>query len=64
MQVDKRTVPLMEHYLTINSLWWHKPVVIHLKRVRQVDCELKASLGYIAGQQDHKLKASLGYSEF
>jgi hypothetical protein len=29
-----------------------------------VDCELKASLGYIAGQQDHKLKASLGYSEF
>lgn len=33
-------------------VWWHTPVILAFRRVRQEDLKFKASLGYFGGKPD------------
>lgn len=35
--------------------WWHKPIILVLKRLRQKDCKLEVNLGYIMSLGWHEL---------
>lgn len=44
-------MPVVERSL-VSQAWWHMSVVTTLRRLRQEDCELEASLGYSVGRED------------
>lgn len=37
----------MSKELTKSQVWWHKPISLAFRRLRQKDCEFGTNLGYI-----------------